>query len=262
MIDLVLHIPHSRTAVPPDIRPQLCPDETALAREILRITDHHTEALFGDLSRSLGATAVVFPVSRLVVDPERFEDDALEPMARIGMGVIYMTTSDGEALRSAPPTPPERSALLERFYRPHHSGLEATVRDALEVRRRCLVIDCHSFPARPLPYEMDQDPDRPDICLGTDEFHTPPPLLGVARQAFEAQGLRVAVNRPFAGALVPMKFHRKDARVSALMIEVNRRLYMDEATGEKLPAFGQIQQMLGRVLTQVSEELRRLGETL
>lgn len=260
MSDLVLHIPHSRTAVPADIRPRLCLDDEALAREILRMTDHHTEALFEPAGRTREAAAVVFPVSRLVVDPERFEDDAVEPMARIGMGVIYTRTADGEALRGAPPTPQERFALLERFYRLHHARLEAAVCNALEVRGGCFVIDCHSFPARRLPYELDQDPDRPDICLGTDEFHTPAPLLEAARRAFEAEGLRVAVNRPFAGALVPTKFYRQDPRVSALMIEVNRKLYMDEETGEKVPAFGELQRVLGRVLIQVAEQPLRLGE--
>jgi N-formylglutamate amidohydrolase len=68
------------------------------------------------------------------------------------------------------------------------------------------------------------------------------------------------VNRPFAGALVPMKFFRKDARVSALMLEVNRRLYVDETTGDRVPAFGEMQRMLGRVLTQVADEHPRQGE--
>ena len=212
MSDLVLHIPHSSTVVPADVRRQLCLNDAALAHEVLRLTDHHTEALFGDVVRSLGATAIVFPVSRLVVDPERFEDDALEPMARVGMGVIYTKTADGGALRAESPAAAERESLLRRYYRPHHAQLEAAVHDALEVRGRCLVIDCHSFPARPLPYELDQDPDRPDICLGTDEFHTPAELVQTGEAAFEAEGLSVAVNRPFAGALVPMKFYRTDPR--------------------------------------------------
>jgi hypothetical protein len=41
----------------------------------------------------------VFPVSRLVVDPERFVDDATEPMAACGMGVIYTQTSQRMPLR-------------------------------------------------------------------------------------------------------------------------------------------------------------------
>jgi N-formylglutamate deformylase len=42
----------------------------------------------------LGDRAVMFGVSRLVVDPERFVDDDQEAMASKGMGVIYTRTSD------------------------------------------------------------------------------------------------------------------------------------------------------------------------
>ena len=47
----------------------------------------------------------------------------------------------------------------------------------------------------------------------------------------------MAVNSPFAGAMVPAEFYRLDKRVLALMIEVRRDLYMDEGTAEKLPGF-------------------------
>ncbi len=41
-------------------------------------------------------------------------------------------------------------------------------------------------------------------------------------------GWRVSLNEPFAGALVPASRYRRDARVGAVMVEVNRRLYMHE----------------------------------
>jgi len=41
----------------------------------------------------------VFPVSRLVVDVERFPDDEDEPMAGRGMGAVYTRLSSGERLR-------------------------------------------------------------------------------------------------------------------------------------------------------------------
>ena len=34
------------------------------------------------------AKALVFPVSRLGVDPERFSDNTQEPMSQVGMGFI------------------------------------------------------------------------------------------------------------------------------------------------------------------------------
>ena len=237
-------------------------DDLGLARELLRMTDHYTDELFSPAGDERGGRAVVFPVSRLVVDPERFEDDTQEPMAAVGMGVIYTKSACGEPLRAEPPTLEERASLLERFYLPHHRKLEAAVNAALRTFGHCLVIDCHSFPSRPLPYEQDQDPDRPDICLGADDFHTPTDLLGAARRAFEAEGLSVAINRPFAGALVPMAFYRKDSRVSALMVEVNRGLYMDEGTGERTAVFRNIQAMLTRatgVIATSSADRSRAG---
>jgi hypothetical protein len=40
---------------------------------------------------------------------------------------------------------------------------------------------------------------------------------------------RVGLNDPFAGALLPSSRHRRDARVGAVMVGVNRRLYLHEA---------------------------------
>jgi N-formylglutamate amidohydrolase len=98
-----------------------------------------------------------------------------------------------------------------------------------------LILNAHSFPASPLPYEVDQDPSRPDICLGTDRFHTRPALLDTATAVCRDLGWTTATDRPFSGALVPMSFYRREARVQSLMIEVNRRLYMDETTAPRDP---------------------------
>jgi N-formylglutamate amidohydrolase len=252
MTTLVLHIPHSRTTVPSDVRAALCLTDSELDLELLRMTDHHTEELFLSAAAQLSAESVVFPVSRLVVDPERFEDDSAEPMSRVGMGVIYERTAAGCRLRSRAPTATERQALIDRYYRPHHARLEAAVTSALANGGRCLVVDCHSFPSLPLPYELDQNTDRPDICLGADEFHTPETLIDAARAVFLSEGFTVEVNRPFSGALVPMKYYRAERRVSALMIEVNRRLYMDELTGSRSDRFGAIQLVLRRALDAVA----------
>jgi N-formylglutamate amidohydrolase len=44
-------------------------------------------------------------------------------------------------------------------------------------------------------------------------------------------GWEVVLNEPFAGALVPASRYRRDARVQAVMVEVNRGLYMREDDG-------------------------------
>jgi N-formylglutamate amidohydrolase len=247
--NLILHIPHSSRLIPAEERAQLAPDDRTLALEVLRMTDAFTDHLFAETP--FEAARVVFPVSRLVCDVERFPDDAEEPMAARGMGAIYVKTSDGGRLREHL-TPAERVRLVERWYRPHHQKLTQAVDDAIGEQNGCTIVDCHSFPSRPLPHEPDQDPDRPDICIGTDPWHTPARLRDELVAAASAAGFSVLIDRPFAGALVPAKHYRCEPNVKAIMIEINRRLYMDEQSGEPRPSLGQIRHAISKMLAMAA----------
>ena len=244
----ILHIPHGSITIPEDLRASFLVDDQALQQELLRMTDWHTEDLFGvpDLQR------IVFPTSRLVVDPERFLEDNQEVMAARGMGVIYTRTSGGEPLR-VPPSPEERTRLIDRFYRPHHRRLSKAVDGALEEHGYALVIDCHSFPSQPLPCDLDQDPDRPGLCIGTDLFHTPGWLRDAGVSAFHSvdSGLSIRVDRPYSGTLVPLEAWGQDPRVLAVMIEVNRRLYLDEATGHPHARYPAIHRLIREAVSEM-----------
>ena len=242
---LVMHVPHASLVIPGDVARDLLLDAAEIEHELLVMTDRYTDELFAMPPSQ--ATTAAFPVSRLVVDPERFTDDAREPMAIKGMGVIYTRTADGQPLRH-PPSAAERQRLLARFYEPHHAALTTAVDGPLAARDSCLLIDGHGFPTRPLCYEDDQEADRPDICIGTDPSHTPAWLRDIAVRAFADQGWRVAIDRPFSGALVPMAFYRRDRRVRAIMVEVRRDLYMDESSGARLPRFDEVRQRISGAL--------------
>lgn len=232
---VVLHVPHDSTTVPAEVRAQFVLDDAGLALELDRMTDHRTLAIFAEPSSD--AAVVHAPVSRLVVDVERFPDDADEPMAARGMGAIYTTTSHLTPLRRRL-SADEREALMQQYYRPHHARLEAAVSAAIDGHNRCLVIDCHSFPSEALPYEMaDPSRTRADICIGTDDFHTSAALADAFESAFRRIGWRVSVNEPFAGAMVPNSRYRRDSRVGAIMVEVNRRLYLREFETTVTPDF-------------------------
>lgn len=155
------------------------------------------------------------------------------------MGAVYTATSHLERLREGP-SAAERAGLMDRYYHPLHRRLTETVDACLARFGSALVIDCHSFPGTPLPYEKNQDRDRPNICIGLEAFHAPGWLLDTAASAFRRHGLSVAFNKPFDGAMVPGRHYRTTPQVHAVMIEVNRRLYMDERTGDKLPDFARI----------------------
>ena len=58
----------------------------------------------------------------------------------------------------------------------------------------------------------------------------------------------VADNSPFAGAYVPVKYYRSEPQVKSLMIEVNRRQYMNESDGEKSDRFADVEDLIGTLL--------------
>ncbi len=100
---MILHIPHSSTNT---LNYVLNNKE----REILRMTDHFTD----DLYRCRDASRIVFGLSRLICDVERFEDDNEEFMSRFGMGVCYTTNTDGKKLRDV--TIEDRQYIIENYY--------------------------------------------------------------------------------------------------------------------------------------------------
>lgn len=244
---MILHIPHSSQDVPADLRDQFVVSNDELLTELRRLTDAFTDALFA----LPGATSIRFPVSRVVVDPERFPDDAQEPMSKVGMGMIYTRTADGKPLRR-PLEASERQTLINRYYTPHHHSLTQAVDEELKRHGQALIIDCHSFPNTPLPFELDQAIPRPDFCIGTDPFHTPGILADLLVACIRDLGYSVKLNSPYAGALVPMAFYQKDRRVSSVLIEVNRRLYMNELTGEKITPFALLQRQILALLSNLS----------
>ena len=103
---MLLHIPHSSTYIPADLRETILLSDKEISAELLRMTDHYTHELFQ--CDPCFAAHVIFLVRRLIVDPERFLDDAMEATSEVGMGVSYTRTSDGRVLRepaTAPDTP-------------------------------------------------------------------------------------------------------------------------------------------------------------
>ena len=207
-------------------------------------------------SALLSMWSAVNELSRLVFDPERFLDDSAEAMAQRGQGVVYWLGSQGQQLREA--SMQVRDRHVRERYRPYHAALDALVGEQLLAAGECLLIDCHSFPTVPLPSEIDQTPERPDIFIGTDRQHTPERLASALEKAFKAAGWRVQRDQPYAGTFVPSGYYGRDQRVRSVMIEVRRGLYMDEVTGMRLPAFASVRAAVTRA---VAAALREIGHT-
>jgi N-formylglutamate deformylase len=218
MTQTILHIPHSSNHIP--FYDGYIPSNEVLEKEILKLTDWYTDELFS--IESLPVVKADF--SRVFCDVERFADDAKEEMAKHGMGMLYTSLDNGGKLRGL--TPDLRQRIYEGFYKPHHEKLEYFTQKALDEFGQVLIVDCHSFSHVPFHRDLDQSTDRPEICIGTDEYHTPVGLVVFVKEYFEAKGYECALNAPYSGSIVPTKYYKSEGRVCSIMIEINRDLYL------------------------------------
>jgi len=210
---MILHIPHSSTRLGDVVF------EKDVEHELNIMTDWFTNELFYHKS----AASLVFPFSRLICDVERFEKIADEPMERYGMGICYTKRSDGSFLKTV--TDKDRLDIIHDLYLPHHKRLVDLIYGQMSYYKNTYLVDCHSFSGTRLPHE--EGVERPDICLGTDVFHTPRSVVVELLNYFVDKGYSVYRNKPFTGTMVP-HFFRANLNFKSIMIEVNRDLYLNE----------------------------------
>jgi len=249
-MSIVLHIPHASKNIPDEYLKYFTLSKKDLQIEILKMTDHFTDKLF-DISGD-NIYQLKFPISRLLVDVERFEKDELEPMFKVGMGCVYEKTHDGKFLKFVEDI---KNELINKFYKTHHENFTKIIEKKLIENNKVLIIDCHSFPKHPLQYELNQEMNRPEICIGIDNFHTSEKLKKSFGELFQELNFIVKYNEPFKGSIVPLKFYNKEIRVQSIMIEVRRDLYMNEQSGEKNEYFVEIQNKLNLNIYEVLNKI-------
>lgn len=248
----ILHIPHASVAIPQQYRKTYLGGDAVIDRENLKLCDLHTDTLF--LNPALPAIPLIFPYSRIFVDVERFRDAKQEIMAGRGMGALYTHGHKLEPIRNKP-SPAEQEWILRRYYDPHHAKLTELVDAELVQHGKALIIDCHSFPSKALPYEVPNERPRSEICIGTDPFHTPQSIANCLSHVFEKKGYHTAQNYPFAGSLVPMKHYQKNPHVLSVMLEIRRDLFSNEKTGSKTGTFKKIQLNIKDALESLVQEI-------
>lgn len=239
----ILHIPHSSTIIP--FKDGYKVNDDILSKEILKLTDWYTDDLF----LSGEDITVRADFSRIFCDVERFTDDTLEPMAEKGMGVLYEKSDDGVVIRDI--TPSIRERIIGDFYRKHHDKLSRTVDDQLKTYGKALIIDCHSYPDQPLQRDLDQRTGRPDFNIGTDNFHTPEKLIKHSVDFFNRQGCSLGIDEPYTGSIVPIKHYGTDKRVSSIMLEINRKLYLKGDSNEKSPDYQKIKTIVKKFIMEM-----------
>lgn len=196
---MILHIPHSSRKIDGHI--ELSNEKANLDY----LTDTDTDIIFS----YWGCDIIRFPLSRFVCDVERFEYN--EPMETCGQGIIYRKDVFGDTIKRV-----TSDEDIYELYREHHKKLTFTVNRQLAYHENVIIVDCHSFTSH--------SSNDPEVCIGTDEFHTPYELIDIILNYFENKNIDAEANTPYRGTIIPF-LHTSNGNVKSVMIELNKNIY-------------------------------------
>jgi N-formylglutamate deformylase len=262
---LVLDSPHSGVAYPADFRHDC---ELATLRQA---EDTHVEKLY-DFAPELGVAWIeaLFPRSYIdvnrnttEVDVTLLEDDwsdavETDPAAmnkvRLGKGLIWRMTDDGLPIYKRKLNAAEVRNRIDSCWRPYHQAVEQAINDAHARHGYSIHLNCHSMPAIASAYSTDfPGLAHADFVIGDRDGSTAHPALSHALcDILRGFGYEVSYNHPYKGVELVRRYGKPSEQRHGIQVEVNRRLYMDEATLELNPHFltlrGHLRQMVDQLL--------------
>jgi predicted N-formylglutamate amidohydrolase len=212
---ILLLCDHAENTLPPEYGTLGLPPEQ-LERHIAY--DPGAAGITRHMARLLNAPAVFTHYSRLLIDPNRGEDDP----------TLIMRISDGAVVPgNVKITDAERQKRIERFYKPYHEAIARTIDAMIAAGKTPVIFSIHSFTENwrgwPRPWQVGVLWDRdPRLAV---------PMIDALRRD---PALTVGDNEPYAGSL-PGDCINKHATLRGLanaLIEVRQDLIRDDA-GQK-----------------------------
>lgn len=233
------------------------------AQTIRSSEDAYVDKLFA-AAPEFGAPFLVAEAPRAFLDLNRAADEldpALirgvrrplnNPRVASGLGVIPRVVAHGRPIYHGKMALDEANRRIEAYWRPYHARLQSLLDETRANFGRAVLIDCHSMPHEALDTLVRTGAPRPQIVLG-DRFgaSAETEIVDEIETAFADAGFTVSRNAPFAGAYVTQHYGRPARKQHAIQIEIDRSLYMNEATIEPRPDFEDFRARLASVVREI-----------
>lgn len=265
-IALICDSPHSGTDYPDDFRYAV-----ALA-DLRRCEDTHVDTLWSGVPK-VGGTLLHAHFPRSYIDANRACTDIeaallsepwpgeLHPSdrcSRLGNGLLYSKTTSLTPIYARQLGLDEVRHRIESCWRPYRETLRSLIDQTRSRHTRAWHLNLHSMPSN--AYErlgLASDKPLADVVLGD--------LRGVScsaafthcvAEAFASLGYTVAINDPYVGQDLIREHGRPEDGCESLQIELNRKLYLDEATRERSGRFERMRLDVDQVLHQIARFVR------
>lgn len=261
VIPLVFDSPHSGRQYPADFA-YACSWE-----RLRRAEDTDVDDLYS-FAPALGATLVAAEFPRSYLDPNRRVEDVdtsiidgrwphavdHSPKTTSGIGLIWRVLDDNSPIYARKLSVDEVERRIAQCHVPYWAALTAAVEAAHTRHGRVVHINCHSMPEVAGPISWVKPGTKfADVVLGDRDGSTcAPEFTRLLTRAFRAEGLSVAVNDPYKGVELVKRFGRPSENRHSIQIELNRKLYMNEATRERNENYEKLKALLERVMRQVA----------
>jgi N-formylglutamate amidohydrolase len=170
--------------------------------------------------------------------------------ARLGKALIWRTLDDGRAIYERKLGIDEVRRRIEHYHRPYHHALRERIETTHARFGASWHIDCHSMNAvAGAQGEGGAGTPRADVVLGDRDGTTcDTAFTEFVRAHLSGLGYDVRVNDPYKGVELVRAYSNPAARRMSLQLEVNKRLYMDEATREKTAGFATLRRNLATLV--------------
>ena len=179
--------------------------------------------------------------------------------ARIGKALIWRTLDDGRAIYGRKLKVDEVLARIERHHTPYHRALKDTIDRARGSFGVVYHLNCHSMNSVAGKMgEGGQGSSRADFVLGDRDGTTcDPAFTEFVRATLASMGYLVTVNDPYKGVELVKAYSQPTDRRHSLQVEINKRLYMDEAKRERHAGFTQLQSTLNTLIEAIVDYIRK-----
>jgi len=200
-----------------------------------------------------GAILLANTYPRCYIDVNRVESDidpaqlseawpgelAPTEKSRRGLGLIRRFVVPGVEAQAGALSVSEVRDRIEAVYRPYHIALDELVREMQANVPVVVHLDWHSM--KSVGNAMTPDgpgAERPDFIVSDGDGTTADPsLTAVVVTALHMRGYSVAMNDPYKGGTIVKRIGAPARGVHSIQVEINRRLYLDEARVEKTRGF-------------------------
>ena len=269
-LPLVLASPHSGRDYPPAFL-----RHAHLAKSALRMSeDAFVDTLFAAApDRGAPLITALFPRTfvdanrePLELDPAMFSDrlpwpvNRTSPRVRGGLGVIARVGANGAPIYDRRLPVAEARERIRQHYFPYRRALRQLVHDTRQRFGHVILLDCHSMPSQAVARlsvtigRVSNEPARPiDFVLGDCHGAScTSDITDSAEEVLTDLGYTVARNSPYAGGFTTRHYGHPERGIHALQIEVNRALYMDEATLERHAGADRLAEELGEAIAHIA----------